>query len=134
MRFCGGILGMGDIRQLVEFVKIAAKDVYKELGAGYNEGIYEEAMAIEFRNRDIDYEVEKNTEIFYKGVKVGIHRLDFILEKKLVVELKAQVYFTPSHEGQTRSYLKTLNLKNGILVNFPYPDKSKPDFKEIKLH
>ncbi len=124
---------MGEIRQLVEFVKIASKDVYKELGSGYNESIYEEAMSIEFRKRDIEYEVEKNTEIFYKGIKVGIHRLDFILEKKLVVELKAQVYFTPSHEGQTRSYLKTLNLKNGLLVNFPYPDKSKPDFKEINL-
>jgi len=83
MRFCVWYTGHGDIRQLVEFVKIAAKNVYKELGAGYNESIYEEAMAIEFRNRDIDYEVEKNTEIFYKGVKVGIHRLDFILEKQL---------------------------------------------------
>jgi len=133
MRFCGGILGMGDIHQLVEFVKIAAADVYKELGAGYNESIYEEAMAIEFRNRDIKYEVEKNTEIFYKGVKVGLHRLDFILENKLVVELKASTSITASHEGQTRSYLNTLNLKNGLLVNFPYPDKSKPDFKEINL-
>jgi len=76
---------------------------------------------------------EKNTEIFYKGVKVGIHRLDFILEEKLVVELKAQAYISPSHEGQTRSYLKTLKLTNGIIVNFSYPDKPKPDFKEIEL-
>ena len=124
---------MGEINQLIEYVKIAADAIYKELGAGYNESIYEEAMAIEFRNRGITYEVEKNTEIFYKGEKVGIHRLDFILEEKLVVELKAQSSFTASHEGQTRSYLKTLNLTNGILVNFPYPDKSKPDFKEINL-
>ena len=124
---------MGEINQLIEYVKIAADAIYKELGAGYNESIYEEAMAIEFRNRGITYEVEKNTEIFYKGEKVGIHRLDFILEEKLVVELKAQSSFTASHEGQTRSYLKTLNLTNGILVNFPYPDKSKPDFKEIHL-
>ena len=124
---------MGDIRQLIEFVKIAAVHVYKELGAGYNESIYEEAMAIEFRDRDITYEVEKNTEIFYKGIKVGIHRLDFILEEKLVVELKAHTSISPSHEGQTRSYLKTLNLTNGILVNFPYPDKPQPDFKEINL-
>jgi len=124
---------LGEINQLIEYVKIAADAIYKELGAGYSESIYEEAMAIEFRNRGITYEVEKNTEIFYKGEKVGIHRLDFILEEKLVVELKAQSSFTASHEGQTRSYLKTLNLTNGILVNFPYPDKSKPDFKEINL-
>lgn len=88
-------------------------------------------MAIEFRERNISYEVEKNTEIFYKGIKVGIHRLDFILENKLVVELKAQTSITKSHEGQTRAYLKTLNLQDGIIVNFPYPDKDEPDFKEI---
>jgi len=124
---------MGEINQLIKFVKIAATDVYKELHAGYNESVYEEAMAVEFRNRGIEYDVEKNTEIFYKGVKVGIHRLDFILEEKLVVELKAQLSITESHEGQTRSYLKTLNLKDGIIVNFSYPDKPEPDFKEIHL-
>jgi len=124
---------MGEIQQLIEFVKIAAGEIYKELGAGYNESIYEEAMAIEFRGRGIQYDVEKNTEIFYKGIKVGVHRLDFILEEKLVVELKAQSSITASHEGQTRSYLKTLKLTDRILVNFPYPDKSAPDFLEINL-
>jgi len=124
---------MGEINQLIKLVKIAATDVYKELRAGYHETIYEEAMAVEFRNHRIEYDVEKNTEIFYKGVKVGIHRLDFILEEKLVVELKAQMCITPSHEGQTNSYLKTLGLKDGIIVNFSYPDKPRPDFKEIHL-
>jgi len=124
---------MGEIQQLIELVKIAACEIYKELGAGYNESIYEEAMAVEFRNHRIEYDVEKNTEIFYKGVKVGIHRLDFILEEKLVVELKAQTYIAPSHVGQTRSYLKTLKLTDGIIVNFPYPDKPAPDFQEITL-
>ena len=124
---------MGEIPQLIEFVKIASTQVYKELHAGYNEEIYEEAMAVEFRARDVQYDVEKNTEIFYKGIKVGLHRLDFILEDKLVVELKAQTRITPSHEGQTRSYLKTLNLKDGIIVNFPYPDRKEPEFNEIHL-
>jgi len=124
---------MGEISQLIKFVKLAASEIYKALGAGYNEAIYEEAMAIEFRKHRIEYDVEKNTEIFYKGIKVGIHRLDFILEEKLVVELKAQASIMPSHVGQTRSYLKTLKLKNGIIVNFSYPDKPKPDFKEIKI-
>ncbi len=124
---------MGEINQLIEFVKIAATEVYKELHSGYNEEIYEEVMAFEFRHRGIEYDVEKNTEIFYKGAKVGIHRLDFIVEQKLVVELKAQSRITPSHEGQTYSYLKTLNLKDGIIVNFPFPDKLEPDFKVIHL-
>ena len=121
------------IEELIEQVKTSAVEIYKELGAGYDESIYEEAMAIEFRNRNIKYDVEKNTEIFYKGVKVGIHRLDFIVEEKLVVELKAQSTITKSHIGQTISYLKTLKLNKGLLVNFPYPDKEEPDFQIIEV-
>ncbi len=122
-----------DMNELKNHVKDASKQVYHELGAGYNEIIYEEAMVIEFRERKIPYEVERNTEIFYKGVNVGIHRLDFILDGKLVVELKAQSYITPSHVGQTSAYLKTLKLHHGMLVNFPYPDKDVPDFKDLVL-
>ena len=124
---------MSEIIQLINIIKDASCAIYKELGAGYNETVYEEALAVEFRVRKIKYDVEKNTEIFYKGIKVGIHRLDFIVEKKLVVELKAQQNLTLSHIGQTRSYLKTLNLTNGILVNFPYPDKPKPVFKQVTI-
>jgi len=74
-----------------------------------------------------------NTEIFYKDVKVGLHRLDFILDGKLVLELKAWASITSSHVGQTTAYLKTLKLHHGILVNFPYPEKDSADFKEIVL-
>ena len=122
-----------DTKPLIEEIKNSAREIYKELGAGYNEEIYEEAIAIELRQRKISYEVERNTEIFYKGSKVGIHRLDFILEGKLVVELKAQMGLTKSHIGQTKAYLKTLKLTDAILINFPYPDKDEPDFMEINL-
>ncbi len=124
---------MSQIQQLLNIVKEASCAIYKDLGAGYNETVYEEALAVEFRARKIKYDVQKNTEIFYKGIKVGIHRLDFVVESKLVVELKAQPHLTPSHVGQTRSYLKTLKLTNGILVNFPYPDKTKPVFKQVTI-
>jgi len=124
---------MMDTAPLIKEIKNAATEIYKELGAGYNEEIYEEAIAVELRQRKIAYEVERNTEIFYKGNKVGIHRLDFILEEKLVVELKAQVSITKSHIGQTRAYLKTLKLTEGLMINFPYPDGDEPDFMEIKI-
>ena len=122
-----------DTKPLIQEIQNAAKEIYKELGAGYNEEIYEEAIAVELRQRKISYEVERNTEIFYKGSKVGIHRLDFILEGKLVVELKAQMGLTKSHIGQTKAYLKTLKLTDAILINFPYPDKDEPDFMEITI-
>jgi len=122
-----------DMVELKNQVKESAEEIYRELGAGYNESIYEEALAVELRQRKIPYEVERNTEIFYKGAKVGIHRLDFILESKLVVELKANVAITSSHVGQTSAYLKTLKLHHGLIVNFPYPDKDSPDFKDLVL-
>ena len=119
--------------ELIEEVKKATMEVYKDLKAGYNESVYEEAMAIEFRQRGINYLVERNTEIFYKGEKVGIHTLDFILENKLVVELKAQSSLTKSHEWQTRSYLKTLKMNKGLLVNFPYPEMDEPTFQLVEV-
>ena len=88
---------MSEISQLINVVKESACDIYKGLGAGYNETIYEEAMALEFRERKINYDVEKNTEIFYKGVKVGIHRLDFIVENKLVVNCLLVSSFVKKH-------------------------------------
>jgi len=79
-----------DIQELKTHVKESAIQIYKELGAGYDESMYKESMAIELRERNVPYEVERNTEIVYKGIKVGIHRRDFILDGKFVVELKAQ--------------------------------------------
>jgi len=122
-----------NVVDLKNLVKDASNQIYKELGAGYNESVYEEALAVEFRQRKIPYEVERNTEIFYKGEKVGLHRLDFILDEQLVVELKAWASITSSHVGQTTAYLKTLKLHHGLLINFPYPDKESPDFKDLTL-
>lgn len=122
-----------NLEETVNQVKDAAKTLYLELGGGYLEGIYEEAMAIELRERKIPYDVERNREIFYKGIKVGTHRLDFIVNTSLVVELKAGSAITKSHEGQTNAYLKATGLKNGLIINFPYPDKDEPDFKPVNL-
>lgn len=99
-----------DLDSLNNQVKDAAREIYKELGGGYLENIYEEAMAIELRERKLPYEVERNREIFYKDIKVGTHRLYFIVGGKLVVELKATTSITKSHEGQTYAYLRATGL------------------------
>lgn len=116
---------------LIKEVKDAAKAIYTELGGGYLETIYEEAMAIELRERNIEYEVERNREIFYKEVKVGTHRLDFIIKEKLVVELKATGSIQKTHVGQTHAYLKATGIKQGLIINFPYPEEDEPQFKLI---
>ena len=90
-------------------------------------------MAVEFRERSLPYDVEKNTEVFYKGAKVGTHRLDFILDGVLVVELKAVGSISKSHVSQTRSYLRTLGLTHGVVVNFAYPEQPEPSFEEVAV-
>ncbi len=117
--------------EIIKKVKKFAKEVYKILGAGYNETVYEEALGLEMRKAKIDYDIELNTEIMYKGEKVGIHRLDFIIERKVVVELKAAASISKGNKSQIQSYLRTLGLKKGLLINFPYPDKKEPDVEEV---
>jgi len=122
---------MSNIQDLRSKMEESAKEIFNELGGGYLETVYEEAMAIELRERKIDYDVERNKEIFYKGIKVGTHRLDFIVEKKLVVELKAATSITNSHIGQTHAYLKATGLKSGLIINFPYPDEKGVQFEHV---
>lgn len=119
--------------EIIKRIKAFAIEVYKTLGAGYYESVYEEALAIELRRAKIPYDVELNTEIMYKDQKVGVHRLDFIIEKKVVIEIKAITTLTKSNKSQIISYLRTLNLNKGLLINFPYHDKEEPDFKEISI-
>ena len=119
--------------EIIKKIKEFAIEVYKILGAGYNEMVYEEALAIEMRRAKIDYDVELNTEIMYKGEKVGTHKLDFIVERKFVIELKAGTTIQKSHKSQLSAYLRTLGLKKGLLINFPYPDKEEPEIEEISI-
>jgi len=122
-----------DTDEIIKKIKGFTIEVYKILKAGYNETVYEEAMAVEMRRSKIGYEVEHNTEIMYKGEKIGTHKLDFIVEGKLVVELKAAASISKGNKAQLKAYLKTLGLKKGLLINFPYPDADEPEIQEISV-
>ena len=127
-----------EMDKIVDEVADCASEVYKTLGAGYEERIYEEAMAIEFRKRNLHYEIERDVEVFYKEEKVGVHRLDFIvmdaeLKHALVVELKSATRIAKSHIAQTASYLRTLKMQKGLLINFPYPQADKPEIKVVEI-
>ena len=120
-----------EANEMRDKVKECAALIYKTLSGGYLETVYEESMAIELREHKIEYEVERNKEIFYKGIKVGTHRLDFIVGGFLVVELKAGTSITNTHAGQTFAYLKANDLKYGLVCNFPYPETD--DVKKLFL-
>ena len=115
-----------EIEHLVEEISAAATEVYSALKAGYAETIYEEAMAVELEERGLSYELERTTEVRYKGHKVGTHRLDLVVKGLVVVELKAATSLSKSHKAQLASYLRTIGLEVGVLVNFPYPEADQP--------
>ncbi|UCE18739.1 MAG: GxxExxY protein [Gemmatimonadota bacterium] len=103
---------------ITEKVISAAIEVHRELGPGYLESIYEQALAKEFDSRKIKYERQKEIGIFYKDEQVGKHRLDFIVEGKVVLEIKSVERFDEVHRAQVISYCKASDLKVGLLINF----------------
>lgn len=96
----------------------AAMEVHSIIGPGFFESQYEEAFARELQMRNIPYERQKAVTIHYKGISIGEYRLDFLIDKRLVVELKAIDAISPVHTAQVLSYLKATNLKVGLLINF----------------
>mgnify|MGYP006295989503 CR=1 FL=1 len=96
----------------------AAIEVHKALGPGLLEGLYEEAMAIEFEQRGIAHERQKKVPLQYKGRTIGDGRLDFLVDQRVVVELKAVDEIHPVHTAQTISYLKAAGYPLALLINF----------------
>ncbi len=93
-------------------------EVHNTLGPGFIESIYEEALACELELRNVPFERQKAVTVCYKGRNVGDQRLDFVVDGKIVLELKAASALTDVFKQQTLSYLKATGLKLGILVNF----------------
>ena len=107
-----------ELEELTGSIIGAAIAVHKELGPGFLETIYENALAVELSHRGIVFEKQQIVPVFYKGTQVGEHRLDFLVEGKIVVELKAMKELEDIHCAQVRSYLKATHLKHGLLMNF----------------
>lgn len=99
----------------------AAVDVHKQLGPGFLESIYENAMGVALGNRGLPFEFQKEVRVFYEGREVGLHRIDLIVQNEIVVELKAIKALDDLHFAQVRSYLKATGLHVGLLLNFNAP-------------
>jgi GxxExxY protein len=96
----------------------AAIVVHRSLGPGFLESIYEEALAVEFALSGITFVRQKAIALFYKDHQIGEHRLDFLVEDLIVVELKAIRTLEDIHFAIGRSYLKASGLHDGLLLNF----------------
>jgi len=97
----------------------ACMAVHRELGSGFLEAVYQEALEVEFELRNISFEREKKISVYYKGeVLEKSYFADFICFDEVIVELKALSSLDGVHESQLINYLKATNLKLGLLINF----------------
>ena len=99
-------------------VRGAMIEVHKALGSGHKEKVYHKALAAEFRNRGISFVDEKTIVIEYAGERVGSYRPDFIVDDKIIVEIKAVSFMPKNFEEQLTHYLKSTKYQLGFLVNF----------------
>jgi len=95
-----------------------AYDVHNEIGGGLLEKVYQKAMAVAFRNRTISFSEQEHYPVMFEGEKVGAGYFDFVVDGKVVVELKRTQHFSRKHIEQVIAYLKQSGLKLGILIHF----------------
>ncbi len=93
-------------------------EVHKTLGNGFQELIYQRALAIEMSQQGLSFSREHDMEIFYKGQQVGTRRVDFFVEGKIMVELKAIIQLEDVHLAQAINYLEAYKMEVGLLLNF----------------
>ncbi|MBC7888835.1 MAG: GxxExxY protein [Ferruginibacter sp.] len=95
-----------------------AMKVHNTLGNGFQEVIYQRALAIEMQKQGLIFQREMEMPIFYEGIDIGTRRVDFFVEDKVMVELKALEKLGPVHKAQAINYCESYNIADGLLINF----------------
>jgi len=110
---------------LGEIITIS-NDIFNSIGPGYNEVIYHKAFEVALRMKNISYQSEVVTPIFYKGCNIGHGRVDLIIgNNSIIIELKAISNFNNDTANiQIKNYMKHYSIKNGVIVNFGQPNKN----------
>lgn len=96
----------------------AAMEVHKYLGNGFQEVIYQRALSIELNINNLQHEREKEMPLSYKGYDIGKRRVDFFIEEKIMLEIKAVKQLEDVHLAQAINYLEAYNMEIGLLINF----------------
>ena len=96
-------------------------EVFRVLGAGFLEQVYQLALMHELELQGLRAESQRGLNVTYKGKPVGLYVADILVEDRIVIELKAVETLTKAHEAQLLNYLKACDMKVGLLVNFAHP-------------
>ena len=95
-----------------------AMKVHSTLGNGFQEVIYQRALAIEMQKNKLEFQKEMEMKIFYDGIEIGTRRVDFFVAEFIMVELKAVIKLEDIHLAQAMNYCQAYNLPIGLLINF----------------
>ena len=106
------------LKEITKRIISCALEVHSTLGPGLLESVYEEALAQEFALRKISHIRQKEISLRYKGKDIGWHRIDYLVEDEVIVELKAVETLPRIYEAQVLTYLRALDKRVGLLINF----------------
>ena len=115
-------------KEITEQILGAAFEVYKTLGYGFLEKVYQRAMQVELRSRGLVAEIESKIKVVYKGVVVGDYQADIFVNECVIVELKVAKEIQTTDEPQLLNELKATGIKVGLLINF---GRTKAEFKRL---
>ncbi|HHV16660.1 MAG TPA: GxxExxY protein [Gelria sp.] len=96
----------------------SAYNIFRELGAGFLEKVYENALVLELKEQGLEIKQQHPLKVYYKGQVIGEYYADLVVEDKVLVELKAVNELVSAHEVQLVNYLKATSMKVGLLINF----------------
>jgi GxxExxY protein len=112
-------------KELTEQILKAFYDVYNELGFGFLEKVYQNALYLELKSRGFHVEAQKKITVYYKNVTVGDYYADLVVNNLIILELKATETLVKESEYQLINYLRATNIEVGLLLNFG----TKPEFR-----
>ena len=118
---------------LTDKIIAAALEVHTTLGCAFSEPVYQVALAHEFALRAIPFQREKSVKVQYKGIVAGEYRLDFLVDDRVIVELKAVEQFSEIHTAQVICYLAATGKKVGLLLNFARQRLKDSGIKRVVL-
>ena len=104
--------------QLITEIIECAKRIRRQLGPGFLEKVYKNAMVVELRKLNLNFETEKLIQVLYDGIVVGEYRTDIIVDGKLILEIKATQDLSIANEVQLVNYLTSTQIDDGLLINF----------------
>jgi GxxExxY protein len=117
-KFTGTNLFTMDINIITHKIIGSAMQVHNSLGSGFQELIYQRALAIELASNGLAFEREKEMPIYYRSEQIGLRRVDFFVEEVVMVELKALETLLDVHKAQAINYLEAYGIADGLLINF----------------